>query len=385
MADNAVDKPCDVLIFVEDPGAANFVIDLPAKLQAQQLSSILCACGHAAPYLDSLGIEHILLPMGQNAASLLARYAPQIVLCGTSENPETLGLNLIGHANEIGITSIGIVDGPANIDSRFRGTGHTPLAFAPNWVLATDQICSDNLSELSFPSEKILVCGNPAFDRIKARLEILEGEGHTNVRQRLFPNLNPDQPLWVFMAEVSDGLDQIDFLKSDSYSLAGRSGSNKRTDIVLEEVLEAIKSVTPAPALVLRLHPKNTPEEFSDYAPEIYQINQKGLPDEVIYAADLVIGMTSNALFESAVMKRPTLSVTPRIKERAWLPAIGLGLVDAVSTRKGLVKYLTNFQYRTTNDHQNRIEEVVLFNASQRIAEMVSRIYTNTLPPEGRS
>ena len=376
---------CDVLIFVEDPGAANFVVDLPPKLEARRLSSSLIACGHAGPYLKSLGIEFHPVSAEQSATQLLEALTPKLILCGTSENPDTLGLQLIQKAKKRGIPSIGIVDGPANAGARFCGTGNSPLAFAPEWILAADQSSKDNLIKLSFPSENILISGNPASDRIKSRFQELEAEGQVNVRKRLFPNLIPDQLLWVFMAEISDGLDQIDFLSSESYSMTGRGGSNKRTNIVLEEILEAIKKLSPPPALVLRLHPKNTPEEFNDYTSEIFQISQGGLPDEVIYTADLVIGMTSNALFESAIMKRPTLSVAPREQEKEWLPAIGMGLVDFVYTRGQLVKYMTDFLSGMTTDHQSRINEVVLFNASQRIAEMVSTVYAKTLSPEGRS
>jgi hypothetical protein len=84
---------------------------------------------------------------------------------------------------------------------------------------------------------------------------------------------------------------------------------------------------------VLRLHPKNTRDEFAAYLGEFDEVSAGGDPLALIHSADAVVGMTSMLLLEAALLGRPTLAIVPRAVERDWLPSIRAGVTRCATTR----------------------------------------------------
>ena len=68
--------------------------------------------------------------------------------------------------------------------------------------------------------------------------------------------------------------------------------------------------------IVLRLHPKNNNEEFSDYYKEFDQISIKESAYEIIFFSDYVIGMTSMLMTEALIMGKPTFSILVKESEK---------------------------------------------------------------------
>ncbi|MEQ8322460.1 MAG: hypothetical protein RH946_19520 [Rhodospirillales bacterium] len=313
-----------IAAIIEDPGAANGMVGVNDALTLRGAEIDIYATGAAQAYAANIGLatldlDDLAVPLGADA-----------LLVGTSENPDSPVFAVTHAARKAGIPCFGFIDGPANAAHRFRGRTDTPLTHAPDFLLVSDPAAAAAYAKLGFDADKITVVGHPNMDRVRARAVELSSEGRPKVRARLFPNLDPTRPLIVFLAETSDGLDPAEFKRSDAYILTGRGGSDGRTEICLEETLDALPAAAPDAALVLRLHPKNDADAFKPYADEIAAISIGGDPLEVVFAADLVIGMTSVLLFEAAVMSRPALSVTPRPDEAAWLSSIALGLTPQV-------------------------------------------------------
>jgi len=359
----------DYLIFVEDPGAVNGVVGLPAVLQSRGTSFALAATGHAVDYLTTLGIACDPVGPDETASSLLSRYTPRGVLTGTSENPDSLGLELNKAAQKAKIPGVAFVDGPVSAEYRFRGRGDSPLAFAPDWVLAADANTGALFREFGFAPDKLHVCGHPYMDHIRAMTERLDVEGQTNVRRRVLPNAPTDRPVWTFVAELSDGIAPERFHRNPNYTLRGRGNSDNRTDIVLDEVLDALGGIEPRPYIVLRLHPKNHAEEFAGYGAEIDHVSSGGLPSDLIYGTDLVIGMTSILLTEAVVMGRPTVSVVPDPGEGAWLP--NHGLIPVIHTRGDLRKLLSAALSDPTQLMGKPATDVIKFGATDRMADFL--------------
>lgn len=320
-----------VLCVIEDPGAANGMVGLDAALAAQGFRFDLYATGAALTYAPGIGLA--VQDIKAFPAPLPAGCA---LLVGTSENPDSVIFDLISVAKSARMPCFGFVDGPANAQHRFRGRTDAPLAHAPDILLVSDTAARDAFIGLGMADNTVRCVGHPHMDRVRDRKAQLDLEGQAAVRARLFPDIPADTWLCLFAAETSDGLDPAEFQRSDAYTLQGRGESNGRTEICLEEVIDALGAVKKPASLVLRLHPKNTPEQFSLYMDDVAALSRGGDPLEAVYAADLVIGMTSVLLFEAAVMGRPTLAVTPRASERAWLTSIGLGLTRHVCTSTDL-------------------------------------------------
>ncbi len=320
-----------VLAVIEDPGAANGMVGLEAALARTNIRLEIYATGTASTYAPAIGLR--VLNIADFPAVIPKDCA---LLAGTSENPDSVAFELIRSAKTSGVPSFGFVDGPANASLRFKGRSSAPLGHAPETLLVSDVMAKQAFIALGFPAVNIITVGHPNLDRVRERKTAMDSEGQARLRSRLFPGIPANSKLLLFAAETSDGLNPAEFRRSSAYTLNGGGLRDGRTEICFEEVTLALALMAKPPSLVLRLHPKNTLRTFNAYRTRIAAISQGGDPLEAVYASDLVIGMTSVLLFEAAVMGKPTLSLTPRASEAAWLSSIGLGLTRHVCTRTDL-------------------------------------------------
>ena len=75
--------------------------------------------------------------------------------------------------------------------------------------------------------EKIIKVTNPKFDFVQNfAKQNYKSEGKKKI---------------AFLGELSGGVDKEEFIKNNEYNLHGYSGSKKRTEIVFEEFVTAIK------------------------------------------------------------------------------------------------------------------------------------------------
>ncbi len=326
----------DVLIFAEDPGAANYVRLLPEALAQRGQTAILLAGGSAQAFLLEQGMRPTTVPPSMTGESILARFNPRLVLVGTSENEATLGFELITSARRMGIVSIGFVDFSSNADQRFRGRGETALAYAPDWLLVPDTLTKNAYISLGYPESRAVVCGHPHYDHVLNVKRQLDQEARNLLRQRVLPQAPDGRPVVVFAAEISTGLNPQQYRRSAEYTLTGWGSSTGRTEIVIEEFIAAVQLVNPRPYLVLRLHPKNALHEFAAYLDSFDLVSQGGSPLELVFLADLVVGLTSMVLLEATLLNKLTLSIVPRAIEKQWLPNICIETTMCVTTRAQL-------------------------------------------------
>ncbi|MGE3538596.1 MAG: hypothetical protein AB7N91_14360 [Candidatus Tectimicrobiota bacterium] len=329
-------SPSDVVIFVEDPGAANYIAALPAALAAQGWRCLVLAAGQAQEVLRAHGVEATPLPQDSSAAALLTDTAPRLLLVGTSENPHTFSFALTTQARLHGIETIGVVDLHTNAESRFRGSSEAALTYAPDWLLVPDRWTQEAYARLGYPAHRLVLCGHPHYDRVRAIGAQLAHEDPHELRRQVVPGVSATRAVVVFLAETSSGLRPQQYQRSAAYTLSGRGRRTERTAVVLEEFLDAVALLHPAPYLVLRLHPKNTRQELRAYVPAFDAVSQGGLPYELVYVADLVVGMTTSLLLEASLLGRQTLSIVPRREEQYWLPGLQDGAIPCVTTRQAL-------------------------------------------------
>ena len=328
-----------LLAFLEDPGAANFLGPILLGMAKAGKTVRLYAEGQGALRLASMGIPFDDAGALGSAASALERDGPWAVMVGTSENTDTTAFDLIAAARAAGVPSIAGVDNAANAEFRFRGLSDKPLAHAPDWLLLTDDLSRRHFAALGFAEDRIIVCGHPYYDTVREAGTALAVEGREVLRARLFPGA-ASRPVVVFLSEISGGLNPEQFIKSTDYTLDGRGKSTGRTQIVIEEFLDAVETLSERPYLVLRPHPKNTDAELAPYCGEFDTVSRGGESLETVFAADLVVGMTTSLLVEAALLDRATLSIVPRALERDWLPTTAAGFTPCVTGRAEIVSAL---------------------------------------------
>jgi hypothetical protein len=330
----------DILAYVEDPGAANFVAGLPHALAATGLKCRLFAGGDARAHLAALGERFEPCAFGVSAGALADSVQPRLVLCGTAENRDTLGLSLIDAARTRSIPSVGVVDGPSHVVDRFRGRTTRADAHAPDRIVVPDAPTAAAFQAAGFAAGRIAVAGHPQFDRVRAERRRLETEGREAVRRRTVPDAAPDARIVLFVAELSDGMAPELYRHSPHWTLSGRGTSALRTQIAIEEFLDAGAGL--GLHRILRLHPKNRPEEYAAYRGEFASFNAGGLAYDLVFAADMVVGMTTFLLVEAVLLGRPTLSILPDPAQAAWLPSAVAGLTPTVSRRPDILPMLRN-------------------------------------------
>ena len=202
-------------------------------------SVTIYAKGEGAAQLARLGVNALALAEPFDAAALLAQTRPALVLVGTSEDPDAAAHDLVAACRAAHVPTVGFVDGPANIERRFRGRGEGPLAFAPDAVLVPAEDLRDQLIAAGFAPERAFVVEHPHFARLAGERRRLDAVGRDALRARLFPNCPTGRPVLVFLAERSGGLAAERMVRGPGYRLTGRGGDARRTNIVLEEVLDA--------------------------------------------------------------------------------------------------------------------------------------------------
>ena len=365
-----------VLAVIEDPGAANGMVGLRESLAKQDITFDLFANGAALTYAPSIGLEVSAAP--DDFSIMLQKNKLGAVLIGTSENPDAIAFSVIDQARALDIHTVGFVDGPANAQHRFRGRTENSLAHIPNSLLVSDHLARDVFIDLGMSAKAIHVVGHPNMDRVRDRKAELMHEGKAQVRARVFPGIPAASPLVLFAAEISNGLDLNEFRRNQDYTLLGSGIYDGRTEICLEEVISVLHTCNDQPCLALRLHPKNDPKTFVPFGDDIDAINADGDPLEAVFAADIIIGMTSILLFEAAILGLPTISVTPRKLESAWLTSIGLGLTPQVCTREALQNALQNLVHTPSAFVTPNIDIIVPPGAAQRMTEHLMHIMAGT-------
>jgi hypothetical protein len=374
---------CDILIYAEDPGAANYVSDLPKALAAGGLRAVLLARAGAADLLRRRGAAYESLADHQSAAAVLEAYRPRVIAVGTAEKPENLGLSLIATAPVFGAASVGIVDHRAHADYRFRGLSHSPLAFAPDVILVPDKESREDFVRLGHPRDRVISCGHPLYDRVREERSELERTGVEPLRAKWFTDAG-SRTVVLFLSELSDGMNHAAFQRSDAYTLVGRGDTVARTAIVLEEVLDAIASLNPRPYVALRLHPKEAADAYAPYSDEIDAVIGADRSLESVFAADVIVGLTTTLLVEATILGKRTLSVVPRAEERNWLPGTGAGPIALADDRTVLRRQLSRLAAADEPISQDSIERCYPSGATNRVCQVLrAMVATSELKPHG--
>ncbi|MDX2106509.1 MAG: hypothetical protein SFY67_08910 [Candidatus Melainabacteria bacterium] len=337
-------KAAKVLLFMEDPGAVNFLAELPRALNAKKITSTVIADGLAINNLRKRNVGFETRVVDLNANEIINRVQPKVVVLGTSDNKNSFAFELIMACRKAQITTVGAIDIAANAQYRFKGNSDNPLKYSPDFLVVPDLMTQKEFENLRYPVDKIFECGHPHYDYVAAKGKKLESlKSKRDTRISLFPNLDPDKLLVPFLSQPVSQLVKKMMERNDDYTLSGWGDSDRRTDIVLQELIDALSPYRDSINFGVRLHPKNTLDEFDRYKSQLNFVDNKCDSLELVHASELAIGMSTMLLFEAALMGVKTLSVLPRISEADWLPVSARKSVPIVCTRLELKVFLDEF------------------------------------------
>jgi hypothetical protein len=349
------------VIFLEDPGAVNAIAPLVETLARQKVVFKLFADGQAMRLMRERGFDPFQLRSSDGTFDHAINPSSELLIVGTSENPKSKGFDLTTIARKMGVPSVAIIDAAVNAVHRFRGNSSEPLAYAPDWLLVPDQWTADKYVELGFAQDRVAVVGDPNVDRLRDVLIEFQQTGRETVRENVFPSVARKQKVLTFISEVSTGLAPEQYQRSAEYTLCGRGAATARTEIVVEEILDAIKQLVdeglPRPYLVLRRHPKETALDLGNLVSSFDMLSVGGDPLSVVFGSDIVVGMSSMLLAEAHFLGVPCLAVLPRELERDWLSELRNRSIQSVTRRRELLKAMRTLLSRGL-EHSNDSEYI---------------------------
>lgn len=350
----------DVVFAVEDPGAANFILDMPEELNKINCSSAILTFGNAPKFITNKDIHNINCSKIKNVHEIFKKFTFKVLIAGTSQNQNSIILKLIKECRCNSIHTIGVVDMAADSNLRFKGNSKESLFYAPEFLIVPDDLTLKNFVKLGFDECNIFKVMHPALTRLKKKSCLLSKEYINNKRKQILKNWKEDTEIWLFAFEHNH--DQRLF-RDSQYTLKGRNKSKKRINIILEEILDIKKTRLVKPFFILRLHPKNKLEDFMEYLDEIDLIDDSPDPLELILCSDIVIGSTSIFLLEAAYLGKPTLSIIPKKGEEEWSPGIVNKVTPIAYTTEQIISELNNYKknhlVKIKIDNKNSISTII--------------------------
>ena len=335
----------DIIFAVEDPGAANFILGMPEELKKYKFNSEIISFGYSQRFLSERNIRNNKFDDIGSIEMILEKFKFKVLIAGTQQNPNSQILSLINLCKSQDIITIGIVDMKADSNFRFSGNTNDPLYYAPEYLVVPDTWTLEEFSNLGFEKSNIFEMNHPNLKRIKDKAINYPKEKIENKRISLLGNQAKDREIWLFAGEPSS--DDYRLQKDGTYTLFGRGKSKERIHIVFEELLEIRNKIEIKPFLILRMHPKNELNDYSNYINEIDKMSYDIDPLEDILCSDLIIGSTTIFLMEAFYAGRPTLSIIPKKGEEEWCPSALHGLTPFAYTRDQIESELKNYQRRS--------------------------------------
>ena len=373
-----------VLVAAQTAGAANVLIPVVKELAGRRLArTSVLACGQAVAVFAAAGVSHTIIgPNGDGslvpydeARRILTRISPDVLLLGTAWGP-SLDKVLLSTANARGIPSVSVVDMWSYYLERFLDAESGGLCL-PTKVAVMDRLAFDEAVRAGLPESALVVTGQPYLEALAKRLGSPELIAEARLLRASWLEDSADQEATRLVLFASEAIAR-DFGPGTSYY---RGYTEVET---LEGLLEAVSSVQLGTRLdiktVVKLHPEESPESYRRgplaSSPKISVVAGQH-PWPSMLAADVVVGMTSMLLLESAIAGRPTVSFQPgagRIE-----PFIGtrLGMVQAASSTAELSSLLTRLlEINGTSAHERAPlakdgPEFLRAGAASRIADLL--------------
>jgi hypothetical protein len=321
---------CNWILFLEDPGALNFMYSIIDPIYNIGVCLKIIADGYAIDFLKEKKISFTLTSQ-LNLTEYFTTNTISLLITGTSENRNSFSFKLTDTARSAGIPVVAFVDGPGSSKERFKGLSFNSLQWAPDWLIVPDNWVAALYENIGFRKDRIKIVGHPHYDFVFSLRKKWSEESKNEQRDRLLPEAGVRKVL-LFISEISTGLNHDFYRRSSDYTLKGDLTSDGRTEIVLDELLISVKEMKNKPYMVLRLHPKQTSKELTKYLTQFDYISQHEPALEIVNASDIIVGMTSSLLLESFYLGKQTISIVPNPKEKMYLGNIA-EFIGCFSTR----------------------------------------------------
>jgi hypothetical protein len=355
-----------ILLFARDPGGANTLIPLAEPLRGKGCHIALWGKGPALHIFRTNGlcandIDAAVPDFSvQSLREFLIGISPRVILTGTSANDFT-EKHLWKAAAQLSIPSLAIVDQWLNYGVRFskytmadmhRYQGGRVYDFLPSRILVMDERSRREAIKEELPAERLIVTGQPHFERIlKLKKGLIETERDAH-RDKL--GIRPDDFTLLF---VSEPIEEVYGLTGSEHSPLGYTAKSILAAL-LQEVQHLQKRCTRPLKILIRLHPNENPDKHDgvltkDDSQLPVAIDTTPHPTYALLAADLVCGMSSMLLLEAVIMKIPVLSIQIGLRRTNPFILDRLSPRSAITTHRALARVLAKTLFGKHTQYTN--------------------------------
>ena len=307
----------NILFVAQDAGGFNAIYPVYKSLKLENPDSVTGIFGDVSRKLvkdSDVPFVDVTTMKRENLEELFNQKKPDVLVVGTSS-----GLSMDKLATAIatqrGIPSIAVIDYWSNYSLRFSDPDTKNLAYIPTKIAVIDDVCRDEMVAEGFDSARIVVTGNPSFEKYADEVQQSTEEGII---------LFVSQPFSELIADKSG----IDY------------GYDERE--VFQDVINALQEIGVENEIVVKHHPRT--KDFSVFdsiilGSSLSVSTDKETPtDELVAQSVLVIGMCTMALFEAALRGKKVLSYQPHLNNEDPLVGNRIGLTVPVYERTDLLQ-----------------------------------------------
>ncbi|KGF71677.1 hypothetical protein DO97_16300 [Neosynechococcus sphagnicola sy1] len=339
-----------VLVAVQDVGGANALTPVIHQLRARQVEVVTLACGKALSVVQSAGIPHQALSLSELAESrmrsdlsqLLTTINPDILLLGTawglSLDKEILAVNQTCDRPR---PTVSLIDMWSNYRTRFTHPLSGELVL-PTQIALMDAIAYEQAIAEGLPLTHLIVTGQPYLEQLPLLLQKASVVDQAAALRKTWLSESPTNSSIVLFASEAFSRD---FPPHSPY-YRGYTEITALQGLIQAVELEEQRSHRPW-VIVDKLHP----EESLAFVRAALSASQRQIhilehqpPLPCILAADLIVGMTSMFLVESAFCGQPTLSFQPDTLNPQDFIGSRIGVVPAATSIAALSTWLSRQQ-----------------------------------------
>ncbi|HEV3028109.1 MAG TPA: hypothetical protein VG457_11085, partial [Planctomycetota bacterium] len=223
-----------VVVAAQDPGAANVLAPVAARLRAERrVDPVIWGLLQARAVFRRARVP---LSPGLSRDSLVRRFRedpPELLLTGTNEDRDGLDRVLTLEARRLGIPVLGVLDYWSNYVARYSGPGRSErFRFLPDLVFVMDPRARRDMIRLGFPPSRLRVVGHAHLERFAGRPRQTGARGRHQMRMAL--GVRPGEKLLCFASET------YGMTWDRAYRFPPLTESRERTEIILEHLLAAL-------------------------------------------------------------------------------------------------------------------------------------------------
>ena len=320
-------KPHIFMAF-HDAGGAGAAAPLIAELLKIYECTIL-AHDTAASVLHGIPVERKSFIQHDEAVKILEEKKPQLVFTGTSTSGDTIDRVFIAAAKSLGIPTLIILDYWGNYRARFADTAGHDLACLPDKITVMNEDAAREMIADGVPQERIVIAGSPRFEAITKKGYDRKPHRDKIVHQY---NLDNEKPWILFLSQPYVS------------AYGGEEGSRQKTGYTEKDsalcLINALKERDLQ--LLVRLHPREDIKNRALFQNSPCVFTQDIGINTLISACDVVTGMSTVALVDAYLMKKPVISIQPGQKNEDMCYLTRCGLIPKCQTPDDVRRHVDN-------------------------------------------